>query len=276
MGNAGRRILFSRRDEWETGIRSAIKTCTPHFHEFHDVDPGQFDLVVPLTLEAARYFNRNYSHLNRVNALVPSNEAIDACDDKREFARRLSQAGFGRFLPRACDNLAYPYLLKKNISEWGVDCYIIHDANDEHAHHDRMRSDDYLKQEYVHGRQEYTMHILMAGGRTAFMKTLEFTFEEELFVKGRLFPHASQTCVDHARFSKLFESILNCIGFQGICCFNYKLLDGSPKIFEVNPRYGASLTFFLDEAIASLRKALPATTPVSRLRRWLSFAQSRV
>lgn len=273
MGIAGRSILFSRKDDWEADIRSTIKTHKPHFHEFQDVDANRFDLVVPLTLRDARHFNRHCVHLNQVTALVPSDEAIDACDDKQEFARRLSQAGFRDFLPRD-DDLRYPYLLKKKISEWGIDIHLIRDAGDERAYRERLRSDDYLQQEYVSGQQEYTTHILMAKGRNAFMRTLEFTFAETLFVKGKSFSPVSQACVDHARFSTLFESILNCVGFQGFCCFNYKLCDGRPKIFEVNPRYGASLTFFLDDAIANLLKALPA--PVSRFRRWFPAAQIRV
>ncbi|HYM85677.1 MAG TPA: ATP-grasp domain-containing protein, partial [Pseudoxanthomonas sp.] len=258
MGKAGKRILFSRKDDWEAGIKAAIGTHTAHFHEFSEVDADRFDLVVPLKLEDARHFNRRFAHLNRVKALVPSNHAIDACDDKQAFARRISRAGFGCFLPRAGDGLPHPYLLKKRIGEWGMGIHLINDADDESMHEDRLGSNDYLKQEYVHGQQEYTTHMLMSRGRNAFMRTLEFTFAESFFVKGKSFSPVSQACVDHSRFSRLFEDILNCVGFQGFCCFNYKLMEGQPRIFEVNPRYGASLTCFLGEAISSLWQALPA------------------
>lgn len=264
----GKSILFSRKDDWETGIRAALAAHSPDFVEFEHADPERYDLVMPLTLKDARHFNRHFAHLNRVKALVPADAAIDACDDKQAFARCLLQAGFARFLPGTGDDLPYPYLLKKHVSEWGVDTYIINGPGDEDEHRERMESGQYLKQEYVFGQKEYTAHLLVAGGRVRFMRTLEFAFTETLFVKGQSFAHASQEFVDHRHLSALFESILNCLGFQGICCFNYKLRGDTPKIFEINPRQGASLTCFLGEAVASLQGALRGSRASLASRLW--------
>ena len=274
MGNARTRVLFSRKDDWEPGMRAAMRRHAPYFQDWQRIDADQFDLVVPLTLKDARLFNRDLPHLNAVKALVPSDAAINACDDKQAFAAHLAKAGFARWLPMSSDVLPYPYVLKKRISEWGEDSYIIHSAADEHVHAERMCSQEYLKQECVSGHREYTSHILMAGGRNVFMRTLEFTFDRALFVKGRATCPRSQARVDHSRYGTLFEDILKCVDLQGFCCFNYKLRDGAPKIFEVNPRYGASMTLFLDDAISSLKKALPSSRP--RRSRWFLPAQSRL
>lgn len=251
-------ILFSRKDDWEAGMRSAIGAHLPHFHDFDSVDAERFDLVVPLTLEDARHFNLHFAHLNRVTALVPSTPALEACDDKQEFARRVARAGFTRFLPR-CESLAYPYLLKKRISEWGMDTYIIDGEEEEDLHAGKLGSAEYIRQEHIAGQQEYTTHLLVAGGRSRFIRTVAFNFAETLFVKGRHFTPVSQECVDHACYRTLFEDILGCVGLEGICCFNYKLDAGTPKIFEVNPRYGASLTPFLAEVIDCLDGLLGET-----------------
>jgi predicted ATP-grasp superfamily ATP-dependent carboligase len=40
----------------------------------------------------------------------------------------------------------------------------------------------------------------------------------------------------------LFSAVLTSIGFQGLCCVNYKLVDHRPFILEINPRFGGSLT----------------------------------
>ena len=54
------------------------------------------------------------------------------------------------------------------------------------------------------------------------------------------------------------ETNMRAIGFDnGICCFDYKLVDGRPVIFELNPRFGASLVYdapnFLDAYAGALR-----------------------
>lgn len=275
MGRSGKKILFSRRDDWEAGMRSALKSHRPQFLEFDTADPDRFDLIVPTTLKDARYFNRNFAHLNHSKAIVPSDEAIDACDQKREFVRRLSACGFARYLPAWGDGLDYPYLLKKNVGEWGVGIHIIDGAETEVAHRRQLESGDYLKQQYIDGRTEYTTHLLMVARRNVFMRSVEFGFAQPLHVKGKRFQHASQVLVDHRRYSRLFEDVMNTLGFQGFCCFNYKLVDGVPKIFEVNPRYGASMTLFLADAIDRLQRSLCGAGG-GGIARWFSRLHRRV
>jgi hypothetical protein len=82
--------------------------------------------------------------------------------------------------------------------------------------------------------------VLYKGGRVVCATTLEFTFDREVFIKGRE-PDCGRAVVDCAHLDR-FGSILAMIGFEGLCCFNYKLLGKQPLIFEINPRFGASLS----------------------------------
>lgn len=107
------------------------------------------------------------------------------------------------------------------------------------------------------------------------MRSVEFGFAQPLYVKGKGFQPASQALVDHRCHSALFEDAMNSFDFQGFCCFNYKLVDGVPKIFEVNPRYGASMTLFLAEAIDTLQRSL-RRTGASGFGRWFSRFYRRV
>ena len=43
--------------------------------------------------------------------------------------------------------------------------------------------------------------------------------------------------------------ILKKIAYKGLCCFNYKIVDDKPLIFEMNPRFGASLIRDLNNII---------------------------
>lgn len=135
---------------------------------------------------------------------------------------------------------------------WGVGTYIIHNAKDEQERHEEIKSADYFRQQFVEGNEEYTAHVVIADNTRVFLKTLRFTFKEKYFVKGTLHrPVAPGIEVDHNHFKSTFEKILLSMGFQGICCFNYKIVDNHLMIFEVNPRYGASMTRFVDEALLS-------------------------
>ena len=134
---------------------------------------------------------------------------------------------------------AYPYILKKRIDEWGANSHIVHCAAQEALYADKLVAADYFRQEYIQGKTEYTSHILFKQGRVVCSTTLEFMFENAIFIKGRE-PDCGRT-VCECTYLELFGRILASIGFEGLCCFNYKVLDKQPMIFEINPRFGASL-----------------------------------
>ena len=56
-----------------------------------------------------------------------------------------------------------------------------------------------------------------------------------------------------------FSAILNSIGYEGLCCFDYKVINGKPQIFEINPRFGGSLSayFFTFLKKLNLEEAVP-------------------
>jgi predicted ATP-grasp superfamily ATP-dependent carboligase len=256
-------VLFSKRADWEWPIRNKFKRYFPmFFYEFNEINPDLFDLVIPMTIHAQRYINEHHAYLKWRKALNPSNNAMDLCDNKEEFSNFLIINGFADFVPKTNEIFAYPYILKKKIGEWGLDLIVINDAECELAHINEIESGDYFRQEYIEGKDEYTTHIIINNKKISFYKTLKFTFAERFFIKGKHFKHISQEIVDHSQFKDLFEVILNTLEYQGICCFNYKLFKDKPKIFEINPRYGASMTTFINEALISYRDILKKSNRV--------------
>ncbi len=96
----------------------------------------------------------------------------------------------------------------------------------------------------------------MYDKKIVFHRTVQFTFSENYFVKGKNFKETRRKKVDHSHLHNLFEMILNQLEYQGICCFNYKILESTVKIFEINPRYGGTMTDFINEALISYRDIL--------------------
>jgi hypothetical protein len=71
------------------------------------------------------------------------------------------------------------------------------------------------------------------------------------------------------------------LGFNtGTCCIDYKIDNGLPKLFEINPRYGASLTGdinrYLKAYLRSLgvREMMAWKTPRPRIAYIHNFLQS--
>lgn len=85
------KILFSIQEEWEPSIRKDFR-YTHHeliFGGFSDVNQGQYDLLVPLSIPDLEYLNRN-GHLIKNNAIpIPSQKSMDLCNDKYLFHQTL-------------------------------------------------------------------------------------------------------------------------------------------------------------------------------------------
>lgn len=242
-------ILFSRGIEWETQIRDKIKCHATFFYDFDEVDPSVFDIVIPLSLKSQKYINKHKQYLIPHKAIVPSDYCIDLCNNKFNFYQFLIDNNFNEFTPITNCIQKFPYILKKNIGEFGVGTLIIKNEDDERENTEKINSKNYFTQEYVHGKEEYTAHIICVNNRIIYFRVLMFSFGETCFVKGKYFEPEKVEVINHSKYKKIFEDILLKMDYQGICCFNYKVSDGKIKIFEINPRFGGSLTRILDEGI---------------------------
>jgi carbamoylphosphate synthase large subunit len=54
--------------------------------------------------------------------------------------------------------------------------------------------------------------------------------------------------------SSIFESIIKHLNYSGPCNIDFKLINGTPKIFEINPRLGGSL--MVSENLSALTQIL--------------------
>jgi predicted ATP-grasp superfamily ATP-dependent carboligase len=170
---------------------------------------------------------------------LPSRECVELCDDKLKFNQRLIEEGFGAHVPRIGRGPDWPYILKKRIGVCGRECRIIRDVAEESAVRKQIDDPDYFCQEVIRGTQEYATHILFANTRIVKSLNIEYRFETDTPVKGKDKSLTRTICA--CPYLDLFGDVLHAIGFQGLCCVNYKVRDGLPYIIEINPRFGASL-----------------------------------
>ncbi|HEY5239692.1 MAG TPA: hypothetical protein VIJ62_15020 [Rhizomicrobium sp.] len=231
----------------------------PEFREFNDpeVQFRDYDYVVPVQL-------RDYGPLWRrhaggpVNFLIPNPGVVAMCDDKIQWDGFLRFNGFDEFAPCMYNGtVSYPFIYKKRQDEWGAHSRIIHSLEEKEKLETIIVRDDYFKQEYVSGRIEYVTHVLAVKGKPYYMLTYEHGFDTEYFIKGKWANFSTHREVE-TPCTDVLCSILETLNYTGTCCFNYKYADGVPKIFEMNPRYGATLTLTINDYLDAYVNALAA------------------
>lgn len=241
-----KRILFADKNDWRAPVRERLDPARfePHFRDFQDemLDFWDFDAIVPLRLS-------DYAPMRLRPApamLIPDDRIVQVMHDKMRFNTFLGSHGFAALVPQVYDEaVAYPFIYKKHHDRAGVNSKIIRSPDERAAFEADIDKAEYYRQRYVGGLNEYTTHVLCVGGRAVFDASVAFTFDTDHFVRG--VNHEARS-VDRiaSPFPDVFACIVEALGYTGTCCFNYKIEDGRPLIFEVNPRVGASLRLDLN------------------------------
>lgn len=246
------KILFSKKDAWEPRIKMALRYL-PHSVTFGEFNPqiiAEHDLVVPLVIEDVFYLNEVRHLINDNPIPIPSIECVRLCDDKYAFAQTLITRNFGDYIPQINGDLPYPFFLKKKIDMGGENSYFVENREQELALINEMNSDDYFRQKFISGGSEYSTHIFFDKQHIVRSITLQHIFEKDSSISGRDYQFGIKM-VD-CPYLDIFAAILKSIGYEGLCCFDYKVMDNRPCIFEINPRFGGNLSLFFFSFLRSL------------------------
>jgi hypothetical protein len=230
--------MFVRQD-WAEAIQRGFRR-TPYRVEFGEITSAsldRFDVVVPLTHDDHESLRRNPGkRKNRI--AVPSKECERLCNDKMALNQCMIRGGFGAYIPKMGRELTPPYILKKRVGEWGLDCHIIRDLKVERTFSQQLNDPAYFCQELIGGPSEFATHLFM-GGRIVKALNVMYEFETETPIKGQ--SRILYMVIRRCPYLDLFTKMLRTINFEGLCCVNYKMTRGRPFLLEINPRFGGSL-----------------------------------
>jgi hypothetical protein len=246
-----RRIAFSEKAEWEGYIRKGFANWSVDivFGKLTELTLDDFELVVPLTIEDSVWLAAR-SDFNESNAIpMPSTELIELCDDKLAFDNALAAKGFGRHVALR-NSTAYPYVLKPRHGTFSIDTHIVRSKADEQRLSAQLGDSNYFTQRLLPGRKEYATHINFTDGNVVSELTVEYTLPTAQSIKFQ-----DRGLRRYVRCPDLdtLELILNALNYQGLCCFNYKMVKGiGPVVFELNPRFGGSLAMLFFSFVGAI------------------------
>lgn len=242
-----RHILFGHYPSWTARIAERIDhgRFVPSFSDFVRSDPDAFDAAVPTRIE-------HYDQLRgRGRAIVPKAKAVELCEDKLALRDALRSLGFGDSLPEDVEGPGdYPCVLKPRRGEFGADIRVLKAPE--------AVPDGYYLERFVTGATEYAFHLLRAGGRTAYHQAIRYEMAEPEAIRSDANPPKTARLVDGAALLDWAERLLDAIGFEGLCCLNFKLVERQPRLFEINPRFGGSLVFDITRFTGAYCDALDA------------------
>ena len=241
--------------DWSARIRANLDArYTPDFVDLNVADFDAYDVIIPLARRHAEALGRRPDLKGR-KFLHPSPQTVALCHDKLALTRFLIAEGFGDFAPPLrAPGAPYPYVWKRRQSAFGRDCHIVRGPEDERGHY--LADPEWFAQTLASAPVEHAVHILRAGGRTHYLSSMTYNMAGPGLVLGE--PNAPRTwslsrgSPHHA----LFAAILDLLDYEGVACIDFKVADGRPQIFEINPRFGGSLcrdaTAFIQAYIGAL------------------------
>ncbi len=253
MDRRSLRILFSDEEGAKPLIEKGFRK-TRHsisFGQFTRDTIEKYDLIVPLTIADIDRLNEHRPLIDSNPIPIPSDQCVRLCDDKILFNGFLRENGYAEVIPRTDEDFGYPYILKRRVDDTGKNSTFILDKLQEEEVLRGLSREDYFTQEIIPGSIEFASHVLFMDGRIVRSLSFEYRLGDTLLVKGKHLPVEQR--IIPCPFTELFTSILNAIGFEGLCCIDYKIQDNRPYIMEINPRFGGSLRLYFFSFIRNLK-----------------------
>jgi len=250
-------IRFGEYYHWAPNILGHIDGSRFR-HEFGPPDENRLegvDAFVPLSLPDIRAMQQVRGPL-AAKALVPTRNALELANHKINFYDFLVAHGFESNVPRVIESPSrFPVVAKLAYGSNGSSVWIVEHDDQLDELLNRHPRDELFFSEYIADTREYAFHLLAKHGEILWSGLVEHDHSESgsrPYIRGR--DGAIGTSQRRGDFPelKVLHAIIARLGFSGTACFDFKMVDATPKIFEVNPRPGYSLALFINEYLDAL------------------------
>ena len=240
------KILFGcsiHRQGWHDQIRTSLAGTdwVPLFEPFTPEAMAAADLLFPLHMEEILALAEDPDVQGK--SLLPSRATLLTANHKLRFNAFLERQGFTPYLPKALPRSqpVYPCVLKGDTGEWGVTTAVLRSVDDLTAHAEWLARDDFYLQEYVSSSMDSSLHVMFDGERIRYAATSRRRYDQHIFLMNSDYAPVEAELTYGAEFEDVFTRVLRRLDYRGVACFDYRIRDGRPLIFELNPRLGASM-----------------------------------
>jgi hypothetical protein len=243
------RILFSDIGEGWKAALSKFSNCgwlEPYFMVFESATEvvefcrqNGIETLVGISLNSQLFLieNQDFLRANKLTFIVNDKAEIARFRNKRHFQRFMMECDFGRYVPEYYDSqekIQYPCIVKSAVGSGGREQRIVHSSESIGTVDNTL-----IFSQYILGKTEFATNIFYARGKILNHVTYKKSFDQEYFILGQDKPPLNERV--ETPFLDIFGAIMEKTAFIGICCFDYKIHDGIPKIFEINGRIGYTL-----------------------------------
>ena len=189
-----------------------------------------------------------YEMPTNFTSLTSTPELVKLMADKLLLTKDLASSNFDQFVPKTWTNpadSAFPCILKRRDLNGGQGIRILRSGPElqEALTEFEFQGTQYFFQELVSADEEYVCHIVASKGEIQFSNYFQYGMPNPDVVRRR----GGQTTFTNLgsnldyKVSSVFKNVIKHLNYSGPCNIDFKLINGLPKIFEINPRLGGSL-----------------------------------
>jgi hypothetical protein len=256
-GRMKKRIRFGEHYHWAANLLEHLDSDRFDY-EFGPADPVRLagvDVFVPLCLNDVRAMQQIGGPLS-AKALVPTPELLALADHKSNFYRHLAAHGFGANVPQLFEApTRYPVVAKKDLGDNGDGVWIVQSEAQLAALLQTQPRESLVFSEFIPGPREFAYHFLAKGGDIVWSGVVEHDHSDNgaaPYVRGQNGAVGDSSASSTTAELAVLRAVVAQLRFTGTGCFDGKVLDGTVKIFELNPRPGYSIALWLNQYLDAL------------------------
>ena len=189
-----------------------------------------------------------YEMPTNLKSLTSTPELVRLIADKLLLTENLITNDFAQYVPKTWTNPTdsiFPCVIKRTELNGGQGIRILksfHELNTVMTEPE-YDGESYFFQEFISSDVEYVCHIVALKGEILFTNYFEYIMPSPEMIRVGDSPTTILNLGTELDFnvSTAFKAIVKHLDYSGPCNIDFKMINGHPRIFEINPRLGGSL-----------------------------------
>lgn len=210
---------------------------------------NEITLIIPCTFEQMKFLTENKIE----NAICnDSHNKIELFDNKYKFINFVISNNMADVIPIVykmkndgitkilTENYKFPVIYKYPVAYAGEGSKVCHSIEEIDLIINSSQN-DYIIQEYIINNIEYGGHMFVKDGYIKYSIYYSIKNDDKYYIQYGKMQNYVRVLNFKKEYELIFENIFKTINFTGFVCINFKIINDSVKIFEINPRFGGTL-----------------------------------